>query len=363
MPRPSLPDALPGDEVTWNPGGGGATISRAPAKVSLKSPGAKQERQSSSGSSSSEHALLSNARSLFLAGRLSSYGNYLKPAKRLLPDVVVTKGSLDFALAFANALFLALEKRGHRVLFASPNEHVMRADIDTRDVPTKRAFHDNLWSPARQTILYLNGTPIGLTIFELTEATSMRYVNGKYVREKDYVAPKSARLSESHWRSTQDIPAGRLCLQAYTSYYDAKWEKRWKEPRQGDFLKDIGSLVRGIEQCQAEAAKTIELGRAHAEAEDARHEAMRRKWQEEESERRCLKALTESRSELAAMLEAWERADRMARFIEKLESQASSLDSEQRDRLKVLIEEAQTVMGAEPTLEEFLAWKPPRERQ
>jgi hypothetical protein len=322
----------------------------------------RHERQSSSGSSSTEHALISNVKPLFLAGRLSYHGNYLKPAKRLLPDIIVTKDSLDSALAFANALFLALEKRGHRVIFASANEYVMRPAIDTRDVRTKTAFHDNLWAPGRQTILYLNGTPIGLTIFELTELTPMRYVNGKYVPEKDYVAPKSARLSELHWKSNQEIPSRRLCLQAYTSYYDAKWEKQWKESREGDFLKEITSLVRGIEQCQIEAARTIEAGRAHADAEEIRHEVMRRQWQEEENERRRLKAQTESRSELVAMLDTWERAERMARFVEQLESQAAYLDSDQRNRLMVLIDEAKTLMGVRPTVETFLSWRPPGER-
>ncbi len=59
----------------------------------------------------------------------------------------------------------------------------------------------------------------GIAIFELTEATQMRYVNGIYVRESEYVPPKSKWTQQSHWTSTHDVPCGRFLVVAYAGYY------------------------------------------------------------------------------------------------------------------------------------------------
>ena len=63
---------------------------------------------------------MSGAKPLFEADRLSWHGKYLKSAKHLLVDFVVTPTGLDNAIAVASELFLALEARKHRVVIA-PN--------------------------------------------------------------------------------------------------------------------------------------------------------------------------------------------------------------------------------------------------
>lgn len=38
--------------------------------------------------------------------------------------------------------------------------------------------------------MYIGTLAIGLTIIEMSEEVEVRYVNGKYIRESDYVPPK-----------------------------------------------------------------------------------------------------------------------------------------------------------------------------
>ena len=76
------------------------------------------------------HPLVSGAKPLFQADCLSGHGKYLKPAKNLLVDLVVTQTGLDKAIAFANELFLALEARDHRLVIAPNSDRLHMAKVD-----------------------------------------------------------------------------------------------------------------------------------------------------------------------------------------------------------------------------------------
>lgn len=78
------------------------------------------------------HGLLIGLKEYYDAARLSSEG-HLRPNKRLLPDIYVSKDSLARALDVANQLFLAFEAAGARVMFAA--SHVRRPELDQREKP------------------------------------------------------------------------------------------------------------------------------------------------------------------------------------------------------------------------------------
>lgn len=358
-PRDTLPAALAGDEISWNPDGGMANVARASAVVPKKPGDPRKVASRAAFPPPTAHPLLANARPLFLAGSVTISGDYLKPSKRLLPDLQVTKATLDPALELINALFLACERRGHRVTLASIGEQISRLAPDTRDKPDRRPFHNNLWSPCRNTVIYVTGTPIGLTLFEITESTEMTYVNGKYVRKQDRVAPKSFRSHVEGWTSMQEIPCGRLCLQAYASYYDSQWNRQWKEARQGEFLTTIAALVGNIERCQPEADSAIQTGRQRAESEKRRLDAMFAKQKMEQEETKRLKAIADSRNELMTVLNLSEQHDRLARFISKIEAEALQTDAHNRLRLQTWITEARKLIGKDSTLSTFMGWRPP----
>ena len=355
-----LQPAKPGDEISWNPGGGPGEIQNGALSAIETGTATMRARKETA---SRQHELVANMKPIFLAGSLSREGNYLKPAKRNLLDLVVTSATLDTALTLANDLFVTFERKGNRVILAATSEHGSRPGVDTRDLPTKRTFVNNLWSPARRTVLYINGTPIGLTIFEITEATAMRYIgNGKYVKEADFIAPTGNHTAHSHWKSVQDIPSGRLCIQAYSSYYDTNWSRQWKERRPGDFLKKVAAIANEVMACASEAEKVIDAGKKRAADEQVRWETMQEKWREEELEHKRTKAKQESQAELEALLARSARWERFDRLIATLTEQSADASDASKARLAMLIEAIEVIEGSRPTLDDFLAWKAPHER-
>jgi hypothetical protein len=358
--KPTLPEARAGDEVTWDPEGSFPEVARAARPTPSRADGTHATKAAMS--SKGQHELIFGAKNVFLAGRESRWSNYLKPAKKLLPEIHVTKAALDAALEFADALFKQLEQRGHRVTLASVGEQIHRPEIDTREKPDKRNHHVDLWSPARCTVVYVGGTAIGLAIFELTESTQMRYVNGTYIREKDYVPPKSKWARDSTWTSTQDIACGRFSLLAYTSYYTKKWSHAWKEVRVGDFIKRASQLALEIERCQAEAAETVELGKRAAEDENIRHEHMRRTWQEEQEKLRIQTALTESKAELHKILTKYAERKLLDDFFLHIAPKLQSLDEPTRRKLDDHIAQARILYQSDRSFEDFIAWISPAEK-
>lgn len=193
--QPPLPEPRPGDPLEWTRDG--ALPKRA---HSLPKPPDQRPRRKRTVRRQlpDRHPLISGTKPLFEAGRLSWHGKYLKPAKRLLVDLVVTQTGLDKAIAFANALFLALEARDHRVVIAPNAEQFHRADVDERKSPGKGHHHHDLWSPMRCTVVYIGTVAIGLTVVEMSEKAEARYVNGEYVRLTDYVPKRRGRYAQDH---------------------------------------------------------------------------------------------------------------------------------------------------------------------
>jgi len=135
--QPPLPEPRPGDPLEWTRDG---TLPKPPDQRPRRKRTVRRQLPD-------RHPLVSGAKPLFEAGRLSWHGKYLKPAKKLLVDLAVTQAGLHKAIAFANEFFLALEARDHRVVIAPNAELFHRADVDERENPGKGHHHNNLWSP------------------------------------------------------------------------------------------------------------------------------------------------------------------------------------------------------------------------
>ena len=252
--QPALPEARPGDPLAWVRDG----VQPKRARPSPRPPERKPRRKRTAPAPlPDQHALTSGVKPLFEAGRLSHYGGYLKPAKKLLVDLAVTKIGLDKALVFANDLFLASEVRGHHVVIAPNSERFHRAQVDERENPGKGQHYNNLWSTIRCTVVYIGTVAIGLTIIEMSEEAEARYVNGEYVRLTDYVPKRRARYAQDHcWTSTRDFPTGRLCLQAYSRYPRADWSQKWRE------IIDAWAAAKRLDEFFADAERRAEWIRA-----------------------------------------------------------------------------------------------------
>jgi hypothetical protein len=213
-----------------------------------------------------EHPILSGAKPLFEAGRLSWNGNYLKPSKKRLVDLVASKSALDMALAFANELFLAFEARGHRVMFDPTHERFHRAEVDQRENPKHGERMSDLWCPTRCTVVYVGTAAFGLTLIEMTEHVPAEYRKSGYVRANERARPSRSRnVYHDTWSTMRDLPSGRLCLQVYSPYPRVKWLKHWRETPARPLSAQISRIIRELEAATADVARLFDEGERQAE--------------------------------------------------------------------------------------------------
>lgn len=115
--QPPLPEIRPGDQAIWNRSGTAQPVSRPLPKP----PATKPKRKSAVAVAAripAVHPLIHGAKEHFEVGRTSYWSKYLRPAKRNLVDLVVSKSGLDKAVGFANALFREFEAHECRVVLA-----------------------------------------------------------------------------------------------------------------------------------------------------------------------------------------------------------------------------------------------------
>lgn len=197
------------------------------------------------------HRLIRGARELFLVGRETDHG-YLKPNKKLLVDMIVSKKALDNALDATNQLFLAFEDFDYRVQLAPKGVYFNRPDVNERGKADDRYRMFNHWSPYRSTVVYLGTVAIGLTLYELSEQIEMRYLKGKYVPVSE-IKSKAISFDNYSWTTIKDHASGKFCLRAYSPYGVASWQHEWKV----DCSKDLKRLGHKIAKELALHAETI----------------------------------------------------------------------------------------------------------
>ena len=99
--RLPLPDPRPGEVIEWERGD---AVPRPTPAVALPAGSGTSGRPASRSERSARHQLLTGVRESFEKARFSEVG-YLRPFKRNLVDIFVTKEALAYALDTANDLF------------------------------------------------------------------------------------------------------------------------------------------------------------------------------------------------------------------------------------------------------------------
>lgn len=359
--KPALPEARRGDELEWSRDG---EPRRAPRALPQPPPEDAPRRKRRRGDRPSRHELLVGAREHFEHSRPSDT-EYLRPYKKRLVDLFVTRTTLDHALDVANTLFLALDDRGHRVTFAPRDGNLRRPEVDERAEGGRGFELHGRWAPDRPTIVYIGTVAIGLTLFELSEEVEVRYVNGKYVRVADRPLPKRQRpwTSSLHdWTSKRDLPSGLLCLRASSPYERTKWEKQWREAKGSDLSSKVPQIVRELESEAATIAALAAEAQRQAEREQREFEAQMAKWRAEEAERRRIQNIKESKDELFAIIDAWDTARRLEGFFEDARRRASELDDEANHAILERLDRARALLGDADALRWFRRWRAPDER-
>lgn len=358
-PQMLLPASRPGDPLYW--GKEGERIAAPKPKAPLPRKPEKKVRIARN----QVHGLIRNARSHFENGGLVDEGAYLKPYKKLLVDVTASQASLDKALDLANDLFNVLESAGHRVALASADAQLGRGQVDEREIATKP--HDSghssgLWSPYRPTVVYVGAVAIGLSIIEMSENVTLRYLNGKYIRESEYVPPRSRYHADHSWTTTRDLPSGRMRIVAYSPYGRVIWSVQWQEVKSVSLRGQLKTIVEEIEAMAPDLVAKLEEADRQAQIRHRQWLAEEERRQHEEDRKRIEQSIADSKSELRQVVERWSNVMSIECFLAGVEQQANDLPEIDRRRVLERLALARSFLGGQDPLDLLRGWKTPEER-
>ncbi len=313
------------------------------------------------------HPLLIRAEEHFRKTRNVKDGEFLRPYKRILPDLISSEPALLRALSIANDLYLALDKQGYRVHIAHATDDLRRVHVNEQEVVLKdrkygRYHSGSIWGPDRPTIFSIDTVPIGLALTEMTERVTMRYLNGDYHREDSKLIRSAKPWQLTHsWTTEQDMPCGRFRIIAYSPKKGVDWSVSWHETEQ----EPLGKLIPKIaDALKAAKDKLQRLMTAEEEAAAKRKKQREQEWeryQRQEDARKAAQALTDSRQQLAEIIENWGKAMTIERFFADAEERLRGADGERRQRLEVRLTLAREMLGSLDPLDFIGRWVAPEE--
>lgn len=363
-PRPDLPPVLPGDQVTWSkdkPLAAPVKRMAQPRSAKTTTPAAKPER-------ASRHPLLQGVEGHFRKTRKLDEGEFLKPYKQLLPDVVTSEACLIRALGLANDIYNALERKGHRVLFAPPDRQMRRQHIEERESPGRDRKYGQysmgrIWSPHRPTITYLDSIPIGLALTEMTERVTLRWIFNRYLREdsKEVRSAKAWQLANS-WTTEQDLPCGRFRLVAYSPLHGIEWVHSWQETAKASLGGMIPDFLKKLESSRDEIQRLMTAAEEAAAQRQREWEEQQERWRREEDQRRIKQADSESRKQLSDIMDRWANAVAVQRFFDEAEQRASLVGEDRQARIMQRLALARAMLGPSDPLDFLEEWLAPEER-
>lgn len=361
-PRPELPAALPGDQLSW-------------AKDSpLAVPAKKRVRRAVDRAIGikpykfARHPTLIGVEESFRKSRKIEETEFLRPYKLLLPDIVASEACLSRALDLANEIYSALDKKGHRVLIAPPDQKMDRIHIEERETPGKdrkygRYQTGSIWSPHRPTITYVGPIPIGLALTEMTERVTLRYLGGKYVREDSKLVQSARPWQLTHsWTTQQDLPCGRFRLVAYSPLAGVDWTANWQEKQNGSMSTMISAIVQKLESVEDELRALMKAAEEAAVRRRREWEEAQERYRREDDQRRVAEALAESKKQLAGIMEKWAAATAVERFFSEAQARVDEVEGERRAHLTERLALARSMVGGLDPLAFLAEWLAPEER-
>lgn len=353
--QPPLPEARTGDETEWlRPGEKPSSPPPDPKPPEADRPRTENARVPPDG----RHPLLVGVRRHFDVDRVDRAGR-VRPRKKLLVDVFVSKQTLGKALRTANALFLELERRGHHVVMAAHDNEFHRPSlVADRHHPR----YDESWAPQRPTLVFVGTLAIGLTLFELTEEVNGRWFEGRWVKRRKGTEPPPQIPRVYDFETTRTLANGRLCLRASCPYRCATWERRWTEAEPGELLAKTAEVVSELEAEAPHIVTLVEEGKREAERRQKEWEEECEKRRREEEERRRQENFKASREELLAAIQGWGAARNIEDFFVAVEERAAVLPEEERARIMDRLARGRAMIGDVDPLRRLRAWRAPEER-
>lgn len=364
-PKPDLPPARPGDLTEWRAG--------LPLTTTERTSVARKRRASrvtpmptapiTTPAKPQRHELVVDVKQHFLKTRRPDDTGHLRPFKRHLVDVVVSEALLDSALDAADALFGALTKAGHRVVLA-PGASQSRRDLDVREVPRKQGYLHHVWSPDQATTVFIGDALIGLTLFETTEFVEMVSLgNSKYIAVRDMSTEQLRRFADPrYWRTTRELPTGRLGLLAYSKAWRAPWTQRWSERKPGQFASLVPEVVKTLRSVAPDIAQRTEEANRKAEEKRLEWERQRELERQEAERARRAKARQDAQQDLLAAIASWEQTRSIQAYLYAARAEIERLPEGEQEHMRSRLAEAWELIGEVDALDKLKLWKAPQER-
>ncbi|MGY3305047.1 hypothetical protein ACVK1X_004362 [Pseudomonas sp. PvR086] len=352
---PALPDAQPGALVAWSRNGAPAQISRSLPKAPVRRRGKLVDRLATL---PHRHPLLIDIEDHFKKAHETDEG-YLRPSKRSMADLIVSRSGVGYAVDFANQLYLALMKKSLAVALSDPKTYMRRESVDHREKASNRYVHPTLWQPHRPTVTYVGTVVFGLSIYEISEYVHVKRPDKKYVRMVSLPVSKRRSDFPDGWMMSADMPSGRLCLQVYSPYHSVEWVQHWIEDKPGDLVGKIPSIIKSLIAEAPLLAAKVEIQRVRSEQERQRHKLEMEEWRRKEEEKRRLKAIQDSRDRLESVIQTWAKVNSIRVFFDDIAQKAELLGSGERQAVLDRLAQAKDLIGDLDALKHFESWDPP----
>ncbi|WP_234836049.1 hypothetical protein [Sinorhizobium meliloti] len=172
----------------------------------------------------------------------------------------------------------------------------------------------------------------------------MRYLNGDYHREDSKLIRSAKPWQLTHsWTTEQDMPCGRFRIVAYSPKKGVDWSVSWQETA----LEPLGAMI--VETLRAAKDKLQRLMTAEDEAAAKRKKEWEEEWERHERRedaRKAAQAITDSRQQLAEIIDKWGKAMTVERFFADAEERLMNADEERRRGLEERLTLARAMMGS-----------------
>lgn len=347
---PPLPKPQPGDPTEWRKG------DQLPRKAEIELADAAPKK------ASARRTMVMGSLASFTRGRVAGDG-YLKPAKRNLPDLVVTEPTLQRAASVLLKLATCFRETDHRISIACGESGFTRKVLGDEEGRLKRSvFETNIWAPARPTLVFIGEVAIGLTVYEATVEKEMVYLDGQYVPVKEAEVLKPGlwdrKTKTFYRRSAQRVASKRLCLRAYSPYGRVDWARTWTEDKVS-LLKQLDDIVLAL----VDRAKTLAPQIAEADRQAVEE---RKRWDAEHAiataryERSLIiRAREDSLNNLLKIIDKWSSDRKLQDFFDDIATRSVGMDGDALAELLAKIQEAESLLSRSNSVEALMSWEPP----
>lgn len=308
------------------------------------------------------HPLLENI--IHYYDKLRTDSLYLIPTKRHLVDVFVSKAQLTRALTLANVLYTACELQGYPVII-SVDRALHRPGLNQQEVPTDSSWQYGIgsWSPNAPTIVRIGDIAIALTVYELSEEVSGRYIGSEWTRigQEPPRMPRS-RVQYSDFVSKRTLPSGRLAIRAASPYRGVTWTQDWRETTGETLVDRIEEVVKACEQAAPILVQRVNEAEVLQQARRVEAERRQREYEEQQREQQCVAAANASRKELGDLAEAWAGRCRIETFFADALQDAERLSVAERVAVAERIRRARALLNPQTPAIRILEWTLPEDR-